>query len=1066
MLTRFLKNLFAMRFISMALVLFLLAIGTATFLESIHGIQTAKIVVYNATWFTILLIYLSFGLIANIINYQMWQAKKIAVLSFHVAFLIIMVGAAFTRYMGFEGLMIIREGSSSNFIYSADPKLLIFADDGKQTETATFQTFMSSAEIPLFGNHFKHSVNLGKKNISVEYLNFQSKMIDSIELDKTFNEDVLDIITNGMQSNYVGKNEVFTVGNIPLSFGIALSSPGIEIKVVGGNYLMRTTLPVRYLPMSQMQKARQTGAEIPDSAYHELPFNTWDTMRTTTLYQAGSEQFVIKQIIRHARKKLLPSGKKNVGADYLTLKVSSGKSSKIVRLMGGMGALPSPEYFDLNGIKLQLEYGSVRMPLTFSVECNNFTLKKYPGSEAPSSFESKLTIIDPKNNVKSKRNVFMNNVTDYKGYRFFQSSYDLDDPKTPENEEGTRLSVNFDEAGTNLTYIGYLLMSLGMVLSIFSGSGRFRDLNNKLKKLKEQKSSVLPLLLIAFLLFSSKSFTQHNHAKETNHPIHRVISVSHSEDLATLLVQNYEGRIVPFHSLSDQLLRKIHGANKFNKLNCVQVILSMHMYPDYWAGQKIIAVPMALRDRLKLKKNVSVIELNNAGNFKWLKEYKAAFQKTESNRDEFDKKIIKLNEKFEVINSIFVWQYMRIIPVQNDPNNTWYIPMNMSLMKIDSTSSIETLKYLSLVDKGAKSGNYTEASKQLLSIKNFQREIGAKVVPSESKINIEVSYNKMQIFLNTWRVYLAVGFLMLVLFYISVFAKFASKLEKIVANIKKACVFIIIVFFVYHGIGLGFRWYISDHAPWSNGYEAVIFIAWITMIAGFLFSRKNEVVLPGTAILAALMIFVTEMNLLDPEITPLVPVLKSYWLMIHVAIITGSYGFLGLACILGLLNLILFIFRTPSSGKIISRNITELTYISEMTMTIGIFMLTIGTFLGGIWANESWGRYWGWDPKETWALVSVLVYAVILHFRYIPGMKSKFVFNVSAFWGYSAILFTFFGVNFMLVGLHSYAQGDGLGKMPNWVIVTIILFLVLTVIAGFRNKNYNKTSAKTIQIEP
>lgn len=163
MITRFLKNLFAMRFISMALVSFLLAIGTATFLESIHGIQTAKIVVYNATWFTILLIYLSFGLIANIINYQMWQAKKIAVLSFHVAFLIIMVGAAVTRYMGFEGLMVIREGSSSNFIYSADPKLLIFADDGKQTETATFQTFMSSAEIPLFGNHFKHSVNLGKK---------------------------------------------------------------------------------------------------------------------------------------------------------------------------------------------------------------------------------------------------------------------------------------------------------------------------------------------------------------------------------------------------------------------------------------------------------------------------------------------------------------------------------------------------------------------------------------------------------------------------------------------------------------------------------------------------------------------------------------------------------------------------------------------------------------------------------------------------------------------------------------------------------------------------------------
>ena len=224
------------------------------------------------------------------------------------------------------------------------------------------------------------------------------------------------------------------------------------------------------------------------------------------------------------------------------------------------------------------------------------------------------------------------------------------------------------------------------------------------------------------------------------------------------------------------------------------------------------------------------------------------------------------------------------------------------------------------------------------------------------------------------------------------------------------------------------------------------------MLAGFFFSRKNAVVIEGTAVLAALMIFVTEMNLLDPEITPLQPVLKSYWLMIHVAVITGSYGFLGLACILGLLNLILYITQTNSNKNLIKRNINELTYVSEMTMTIGLFMLTIGTFLGGIWANESWGRYWGWDPKETLALVSVLVYAVILHLRFIPGLKSKFTFNLVAFWGYSAILFTFFGVNFVLVGLHSYAQGDGLSDIPNWIWYTALVFLILSFTAYWKNK--------------
>jgi cytochrome c-type biogenesis protein CcsB len=265
------------------------------------------------------------------------------------------------------------------------------------------------------------------------------------------------------------------------------------------------------------------------------------------------------------------------------------------------------------------------------------------------------------------------------------------------------------------------------------------------------------------------------------------------------------------------------------------------------------------------------------------------------------------------------------------------------------------------------------------------------------------------------------------------------------------------IIFVYHGVGVGMRWYISGHAPWSNGYEAVIFIAWIAMIAGFVFSRKNGAVLPATAILAFFILFVTELNLMDPEITPLQPVLKSYWLMIHVAIITGSYGFLGLGAILGFVNMIMYIFRNSSNGKRITSQINEITAVSEMTITIGLYMLTIGTFLGGVWANESWGRYWGWDPKETWALVSVLVYAVILHLRFIPGLSGKFTFNLVSFWGFASIIFTFFGVNFYLVGLHSYAQGEGLAEIPNWIFVTVFVLGLFSVFSFYRLKMYSKS---------
>jgi cytochrome c-type biogenesis protein CcsB len=433
-----------------------------------------------------------------------------------------------------------------------------------------------------------------------------------------------------------------------------------------------------------------------------------------------------------------------------------------------------------------------------------------------------------------------------------------------------------------------------------------------------------------------------------------------------------------------------------------------------------------------------------------------AHQKPESKRDEFDKKLIKLNERFEVVQGIFTWQYMRVIPKKGEKNNTWYVPMNMELMQVDTLSSIITLKYLSALDEGAKNNSFGKASDLLKEIKSFQRKIGKNVVPSETKVNVEISYNKMTIFKNAFRGYITIGFALLIVFFTQIFRTKRTEPSRIIKITQKSLLFLLIVFFVYHGIGLGFRSYISGHAPWSNGYEALVYIAWMTMLAGLAFLKKNEVVVAGAAILASLMIMVSEMNLLDPEITPLVPVLKSYWLMIHVAIITGSYAFLGLGCIFGLLNLTLYIFRNKKNGEVVTLNISELTFISEMSITIGLFMLTIGTFLGGVWANESWGRYWGWDPKETWALVSVLVYAVILHLRMIPGLKGKFLFNIVSFWGYSAILFTFFGVNFMLVGLHSYAQGDGIGKFPGWLTILIIVLSAYSIIAGIRNKKYNQ----------
>jgi cytochrome c-type biogenesis protein CcsB len=399
---------------------------------------------------------------------------------------------------------------------------------------------------------------------------------------------------------------------------------------------------------------------------------------------------------------------------------------------------------------------------------------------------------------------------------------------------------------------------------------------------------------------------------------------------------------------------------------------------------------------------------------------------------------------------------MKIIPLKNDPNNAWYVPLDMSLMQKDTTSSKLAMRYLMSVAKSKESNSYGLALDNLNALKKFQRATSKKIVPSETMVNMEIRYNKMNIFKNTMYSYFVLGLILLVIYFIRVFITPTENTDKKFKKISMPFILLIGVIFIYHGVGIGMRWYISGHAPWSNGYEAVVFISWVAMIAGFIFSRKNGAVLAGTAILSFFILFVTELNLMDPEITPLQPVLKSYWLMIHVAIITGSYGFLGLGAILGFLNQIMYIFRTSVNGKRITKQINEITAISELTITIGLFMLTIGTFLGGIWANESWGRYWGWDPKETWALVSVLVYAILLHLRYIPGLASKFTFNLVSFWSYGAIIFTFFGVNFYLVGLHSYAQGEGLAEVPNWIYYTVVCFAVFSFISWWRNRSYAK----------
>ncbi len=1062
---KFISRLLSVRAMAMALFVFLAAIGIATIIESNENVQASKLWVYNALWFEILLAYLSINLIANIFRYKMWKREKIAIFMFHISFIVIIIGAWFTRNVSFEGSMSIREGAASNFIFTAEPYLTVKANDGKLQYSAEKKAFMAEsywnndADIDFeFPNH--------KSEVSIEYVDFKSRHKDSIEFSSKYKTSALEIVTDGKKSNFVFENDFKNFESFDIAFS-EMSVQGINVYRKNGKLFFKTTLPIRYLPMTKMRAARQSGAEVPDSAYIEVLPGQESEFFTLTLYLINGQQFVFKQELKNVGQKLYPTGRKDLGEDYLTVKITDGNKTKLVTLKGGMGFSPTPQFFQFNGLNYQLAYGAKIIQTPFHVQCNNFNIVRYPGSQTASSYSSDLQMLDTANNYFGKKSVIMNHVWDYEGYRFFQSSYDAD-------EKGTVLSVNHDFWGTNITYLGYLMLFIGMTLSIFLPYGRFRELLTKLNK-----SNALTVLL--FLFLSSFSFAQgevkvetHAHEDEHEHVEQQAqassplvprknefhyISDEHADELASLLVQDFDGRIVPMHTVSTNILKKLYRGNKFEGKNAVQTVMSIIFYADYWKNKQIIQIPTACRSNLKLGKYASFNELTKDGFFRWAKEYDVAFRKREANQSEFEKKLIKLAEKWNVFVSTIQFQYFKIVPLKNNINNDWVNPLGQEAKMDDSTMVQVSVGYIIQLMKDGKTGNYSLSTDELNKVKSMQREISpADIIPSESKVKMEISYNKMQIFKNTQSMYFLLSLLMMIVFFIRVLANPTVKSEKIFKRIRQILIFLVCVFFTYHGAGLGMRWNISGHVPWSNGYEAIVFIAFITVLSGLLFSRKNSGVLAGAVLLGGLMIWVSEMNLLDPEITPLQPVLKSPWLMVHVAIITSSYAFLGLSFILGIFNLFLYVGRREANTKRVTRNINELTFVSEMSIIIGLFMLTIGTFLGGIWANESWGRYWGWDPKETWALVSVLVYAIVMHFRFIPGLSGKFAFNAASVWAYSAILFTFFGVNFILVGLHSYAQGDGAAAIPMYVWIICLGFLALTIFAGIKNMNYIKAN--------
>ena len=1044
MLKKLSQILISTRLMAVLFLAYAAALAIGTFVETLYNTDTAKIWIYNAWWFELIMALFVVNFIGNIDRYRLLKRENWAVFVLHASWVFIIIGAGITRYLSDEGKLALREGEEADFYTSEQTYITAQVDgtfEGKPLRKAKQEPVLFSE---FTSNSYSWDSDFKGKDFHIELTKFIANAEETFVEDSN-GDDYLKIVESSGDSQ--GHEHYLKVGTTLSLHGIlfSLNKPtfgAINLQITPEGSYISSPFIGSYMTMS-------------DQKVYEVAKDSMQALQYRSLYNLAGMRFVFPQPLKKGRMQLtsIPEKRRSPSDESaIILKVTSSGESKTIGVLGRRDVINPTTSVEVGGLTFHFNYGSVRTPLPFKIKLNDFIAEKYPGTERSySSFKSKVTVSSPEKAFKY--DIYMNHILNYKGYRFFQANFYPD-------EKGTVLSVNHDYWGTLLTYIGYTLLYIGLIASMFFGRTRFVQLSQKLRKLQEKRKGLMTLFL---LLFSVGVYAQHDSFELTSNQIDSLLKANtvdkvHADKFAHLVIQDEDGRMKPINTFASELLRKVSKADSFRGLDANQVFLSMLLNRQLWYNvdffyikkdndslHKILGVEKGL-------KRVRALDFLDKDYQNKLEPYLREAYAT-NNPNQFQKEFKEVDMKIHLLERALSGSMLRIFPLRDTLNNKWIAPLDLYENPSYVKDSLEEnfIKnsfrwYLTSLKEATQTGNYTQADQILKLLKENQKVVGRNVIPSEEKINAEILYNKYDVFKSLFSWYLYVGTFMFVILIIRIFKE--RKTLRILSNI---CTILLFFLFTLHTIGLAFRWYISGHAPWSDAYESMIYVAWATMGIGLCFARRSPLSLASTAFVTSMILMIAHWNWLDPSIGNLQPVLNSYWLMLHVAVIVGSYGPFTLGMILGIMNLFLIIFTTQKNKEKIKLVIDELTIVNELSLTVGLIMLTIGNFLGAQWANESWGRYWGWDPKETWALVSIMVYAFVIHMRIVPSLRGVWGFNFASVVAFASILMTYFGVNFYLSGLHSYASGEKV-ITPNFVYYAIAFVLILGIVSFVRKR--------------
>lgn len=650
------------------------------------------------------------------------------------------------------------------------------------------------------------------------------------------------------------------------------------------------------------------------------------------------------------------------------------------------GNVPTNKYSEMESMSKSNTFS-----LPFYLKLDKFQLMSHAGTDAPSDYVTHFTIIDGNNKYKGV--VSMNNIAKYHGIRFYQASYDTDNL-------GSYLQINSDRYGIPVTYSGYGILFFSLLWLLVDPKGTFRKLAKKLKTIPD---FCLTLFFVSsFLLFCSKSNAVTTVPKET------------ADDFGNLLI-NYNQRICPVQTFAIDFTQKIYGRRSYKGLNANQVLLSWIFFPQDWSNEPFIKVKnKQMRDNLGLEKYSSVGAFFRDGNY-ILGELAADYGEGK-NKDAYHKACADIDGKLNIIMSLRQGIPLSMFPhTYKDGVTQWYSPFEKYPKRLPKEEIVFIKNIFPFMYSYVVQGEYGQVNTILSKIGEYQIKNGGASIPSHFRIKAEHVYNACPLATILFIINLTFGFIGIVLVYVRISMNGKEKKRKILTGVVPFATLDIVLTlsFLALTLQLALRWIITGNVPMGNGYETMLTVAWMTQLCGLLMiavtHRANGLFTSFALLLSGFFLLVSHLSMMNPALGQLVPVLNSPLLSLHVSFMMISYALLGLTFLCSMMALAMP--RIAESLQVLSR---FMLYPAMTTLGIGIF-------LGAIWANVSWGTYWSWDPKETWALITFMIYAIALHSASLPVLQKPRTYHVFMLLALFSIIVTYFGVNYFMGGMHSYA---------------------------------------------